>query len=86
MKSTRLIAAALVAVVALLAQSSRLTAATAVPGCGDGLQLILDPGLEAALAAATQGNVNGDGYVCVRGIGRPGGYIVVIDNTVGGSN
>ena len=52
---------------------------TVVPGCGNGLDLTFSPGLEALVAENNQGNVNWDGYVCYKPIGRPG-YIIVIDN------
>jgi hypothetical protein len=58
-----------------------------VAGCGNGFSLVYNPSFEADIAAATQGHVNGDGWVCLNssGFNNSNGHFgarVVIDNTV----
>jgi hypothetical protein len=58
-----------------------------VAGCGNGLTLVFNPAAEALIAASTQGNVNGDGWICRNndGLIHSGGhfnFVVVIDNNV----
>lgn len=54
-------------------------------GCGNGLSLLFNPSHEALISDVQQGNVNGDGYVCVNDTpatkgGR--GFVIIIDNKV----
>ncbi len=61
------------------------SASGAVPGCGQGLVLVESPFLEGLVAAVTQGNVNGDGFVCIQfAPAEKGGqeFVIVIDNRV----
>jgi hypothetical protein len=58
-----------------------------VAGCGNGLSPTYSPALEALVSSSTQGNVNGDGWVCVNSAGyeNSNGHfdkIVIVDNTV----
>lgn len=54
----------------------------ALGGCGKGFTLIYDTTQEGVLADRTQGNVNGDGYVCRQSHASPGGDIIIVDNVV----
>jgi hypothetical protein len=57
------------------------SANAAVPGCGNGFELTPSPDLEIFLASTTQGNVNGDGFVCLKFLNGNGRFdIVIIDN------
>ena len=54
-----------------------------VGDCGNGLELVYNPAIEAFIATATQGNVNFDGWVCVNTKALENGgrnFIVITDN------
>lgn len=71
---------ATIALFAALAPAA--SAATPLAGCGNGFTLLENPSYEAAIAAATHGNVNGDGFVCRNNVANPRGLHIVIDNNV----
>jgi hypothetical protein len=80
---TAVVAAAL----ALGASTARAENPPPVAGCGNGLSLVYNPSFEAFIAAANQGHVNGDGWVCLNssGFDNSNGHfekVVVIDNKV----
>jgi hypothetical protein len=57
------------------------SANAAVPGCGNGLDLTFNPVLESFLAESTQGNVNGDGFVCLKFLNGNGKFdLIIVDN------
>ena len=60
-----LLVSAAVAGVVLAAGAGTASAGDPVGGCGNGFTLSYRPDIEAFLSDLTQGNVNGDGYVCV---------------------
>ena len=74
------VAGATIALLAAMAPAA--SAATPLGGCGNGLTLVENPAYEAAVSAATQGNVNGDGFVCRVDAANPRGLHIVIDNAV----
>ncbi len=81
------VAAVATASLALSAGMARAEDPPPVAGCGNGLSLIYNPSLEAVIATANQGHVNGDGWVCLNrsGLDNSNGHfnlVVVIDNTV----
>ena len=83
-------AAALSAIVAVAAGTGSASAKPPPGGCGNGFELRFDPSLEAFLSGQTQGNVNGDGFVCFKFTGqgaRPAGMgqSIVVDNRVQGN-
>jgi hypothetical protein len=86
-KMLRVGTAVVVASLALGAGTARAENPPPVAGCGNGLSLVYNPSFEAAVAAATQGHVNGDGWICENSSGfvnSQGNFDahVVIDNTV----
>jgi hypothetical protein len=86
-KMLRVGTAVVVASLALGAGTARAENPPPVAGCGNGLSLVYNPSWEALIAAATQGHVNGDGWVCENSSGfdnSQGNFDahVVIDNTV----
>ena len=86
MKTIRVLSTGAVALSALLLPAHSLSAAGAVPGCGAGLELTNNPSLEAFLASTTGGNVNGDGYVCLKRLNEEAKFFgIVVDNRVGGA-
>jgi hypothetical protein len=79
--------AVVTASLALAAGAARAENPPPVAGCGNGFTLVFNPAAEALVAAATQGNVNGDGWICRNSAPRDNsnghvGFSVVIDNTV----
>ena len=69
------------ATIALLAAAApAASAATPIGGCGNGFTLVENPSGEAAVSAATNGNVNGDGYICLSNFAHPRGLGIIVDN------
>ena len=80
-------AAAAISVLAFAAGTARADNPPPVADCGNGFTLAFRPVLEARLADATHGNVNGDGWICLNDAelihtNGPVHLVTFIDNTV----